>query len=147
MQTRTISNEELVLEIDRLLKEGTEVIFKPKGQSMLPFIRGERDSVLLKNPGVIKPGYIVLAKVSEKNFVLHRVEHVAGDRVVLMGDGNLVGRERCRMSDVIAVAVKIIKVDKETDCLSKKHMRRALLWKRLLPVRRYLLAIYRRVIL
>lgn len=145
MQRRTIPNEELILEIDRLVKDGSEVMFRPKGQSMLPFIREGRDSVVLKKADVIKPGYIVLARVNDRHFVLHRVENVTGDVVILMGDGNLAGRERCRISDIIAVAAKIMNDDRETDCLSEKHMRRARVWKRLLPVRRYLLAIYRRI--
>lgn len=147
MQRRVIPNEELIFEIAMLVNEGTEVMFKPKGVSMLPFIRGGKDSVVLKKAEDVRPGHIVLAKVNERNFVLHRVEDVAGDMIILMGDGNIMGRERCRVNDVIAVAVKIIKDNKETDCLSDRHMRRARLWKKLLPVRRYLLAIYRRVLI
>ena len=146
MQTKTVPNAELIPAIEKLIEEGQEVIFKPKGVSMLPFIRGGRDSVLLRKADGLKVGDIALAEISEGRYVLHRIETIEDEMIVLMGDGNLVGRERCRKEDVIAIAVKIIKENKEIDCQSPRHMRRAEIWKKLLPVRRYLLAIYRRII-
>lgn len=146
MKTKTVPNAELIPAIGKLIEEGQEVIFKPKGVSMLPFIRGGRDSVLLRKADGLKVGDIALAEISEGRYVLHRIETIEDDMIVLMGDGNLVGRERCRKEDVIAIAVKIIKENKEIDCQSPRHMRVAEIWKRLLPVRRYLLAIYRRII-
>jgi hypothetical protein len=146
MQTKTVPNAELIPAIGKLIEEGQEVIFKPKGVSMLPFIRGGRDSVLLRKADGLKVGDIALAEISEGRYVLHRIETIEDEMIVLMGDGNLVGRERCRKEDVMAIAVKIIKENKEIDCQSPRHMRMAEIWKRLLPVRRYLLAIYRRII-
>ena len=77
--------------------------------------------------------------------MLHRVEKVDGNMLILMGDGNLIGRERCRREDVIGKAVKIMKKDREIDCQSPSHLRKAAIWRSLLPIRRYLLAIYRRL--
>ena len=146
MQTKTVPNAELIPAIGKLVEEGQEVIFKPKGMSMLPFIRGGRDSVLLRKADELKVGDIALAEIGEGRYVLHRIEKIEGETIVLMGDGNLVGRERCRREDVMAIAVKIIKDRREIDCQSQKHLRNAEIWKRLLPIRRYLLAIYRRII-
>ena len=147
MATAIISNAVLVAEIDRLVNDGMQVTFTPKGNSMLPFIRGERDTVMLKAPENIRKGDIVLAATSASTYVLHRVIDINGDQLILMGDGNLVGTEKCRMTDVIAVAVKINKGRREIDCNSRSHQRRADIWRILKPVRRYLLAIYRRIIL
>jgi SOS-response transcriptional repressor LexA len=146
MQTKTVPNAELIPAIGKLIEEGQEVIFKPKGMSMLPFIRGGRDSVLLRKADELKVGDIALAEISEGRYVLHRIEMIEGETIVLMGDGNLVGREKCRREDVMAIAVKIIKDRREIDCQSQGHLRNAEIWRRLLPVRRYLLAIYRRII-
>ena len=146
MQTKTVPNAELIPAIGKLIEEGQEVIFKPKGMSMLPFIRGSRDSVLLRKAGELKVGDIALAEISEGRYVLHRIEKIEGETIVLMGDGNLVGRERCRREDVMAIAVKIIKGRREIDCQSQGHLRNAEIWRRLLPIRKYLLAIYRRII-
>ena len=146
MQTKTVPNAELIHEIGKLIEEGQEVIFKPKGVSMLPFIRGGRDSVLLRKADELKVGDIALAEISQGRYVLHRIEKIEDEVIVLMGDGNLVGREKCRREDVMAIAVKIIKGKRTIDCQSRKHLRNAVIWRRLLPVRRYLLAIYRRII-
>ena len=146
MQTKIVPNAELIPAIATFIEEGQEVVFKPKGVSMLPFIHGGKDSVLLRKADELKIGDIALAEISEGRYVIHRVEKIEGETVILMGDGNLVGRERCRRKDVIAIAEKIIKSNREIDCQSQKHLRNAEIWKRLLPIRKYLLAIYRRLI-
>ena len=70
-----------------------------------------------------------------------------GDRLVLMGDGNLAGVELCRRSDVIGRATGFLRkgraVPDATDGL--KWRLYSAVWTRLRPVRRYLLAFYRLV--
>ena len=113
---------------------------------MLPFIRGDRDSVVLKAPDDIRIFDIVLAKI-DASYVLHRVLETDGSNVILMGDGNVMGTERCRVADIIAMADKIVRDGKEIDCRSAAHLRKVVMWRRLRPLRRYLLAIYKRIIL
>ena len=145
MQKMIIPNEVLLAEVADLVAEGKTVVLMTKGASMHPFIVGEKDSVRLVKPESLESGLIVLAEHKKDKYVLHRIVSVEGNRVVLMGDGNIKGCEICRISDIKAVAVSIIKADgTEVDCLSRKHLRRAALWFRLLPLRRWLLAFYRR---
>ena len=145
MQKVIIPNQTLVEEISRLVNDGTQVTFVPKGSSMLPFIRGERDSVVLIKDDNIRPLDIVLAKVGG-SYVIHRVLTIDNDRLTLMGDGNLCGTEHCGRNDILAKVVRIIKDGRQIDCTSRSHRRQALIWQKLLPVRRYLLGIYRRII-
>lgn len=147
MQTRIIPNEELISEIGALINDGLEVKFKPKGMSMLPFIHEGKDSLLLKRCESFKVGDIVLAKVNNSRYVIHRIYSIREDWFILMGDGNIAGKEKCRQEDIIATAIKILKNGKEIDCQSPSHLRNARIWKALLPIRRYLLAIYKRIIL
>jgi len=147
MKKLVVPNDELIPEIERLVESGTDVVFTPKGMSMLPFIRGDRDSVLLKKVTEVGVGDIVLARLSGGNFVLHRIVALDDDKVILMGDGNIAGKESCMKKDLLAVAVKIMKGGKVIDCFSRSHRRRSRIWNSLLPFRRYLLAIYRRIIL
>lgn len=145
MQKMIIPNDILLAEVVSLVEEGKSVVLMTKGASMHPFIIGEKDSVRLMKPETLYPGLIVLAEYKKDRYVLHRLISVEDDRVVLMGDGNLKGCESCRRTDVKAVAVSVLKADgNEVDCLSRKHLRRAALWHRLLPIRRWLLAFYRR---
>lgn len=147
MKKRIVANNVLIPEIARLVSEGAKVVFIPKGASMLPFIREGKDSVVLKSPEDLCVGDIVLARNTPGAYVLHRIIEIDGDNIVLMGDGNIIGTETCRVSDILAMADKIIKDGKEIDCRSNNHLRKAEIWKRLKPIRRYLLAIYKRVIL
>ena len=145
MQRITLPNEKLLPEIVRLLREGESVTMKVKGNSMLPFITGDCDSVVLQpahHPGI---GDIVLAKVDDGRYVIHRIVRMAGDCITLMGDGNLYGTERCHRDAIAGQAVRIIKVAKTIDCTTPTQRRKAELWKALLPLRRYLLAVYKRI--
>lgn len=145
MQKKVVPNELLLGEVGKLISDGEKVTIMTKGYSMLPFITGERDSVLLEKKDELWPGMIALAQVRKDVYVIHRIIKIEGDRVTLMGDGNLKGCERCRTSDIVAVVTRIIKPDKEIECFSRRHLRQARIWNTLLPVRRWLLAVYRRL--
>ncbi len=145
MHKKVIPNDELLGEVGKLVAEGEKVTIMTKGSSMLPFIKGERDSVLLVKPSEPAVGMIVLAQVGKGAYVLHRIIAVDGDKVTLMGDGNIRGCERCRKKDVVAQAVRILRPDKEIDCLSRGHLVKARVWRSLLPLRRWILAVMRRL--
>lgn len=145
MERRILPNDLLLGEVSRLVAEGEKVTLKTKGVSMLPFIVGGRDSVVLQRPQELEVGMIVLAEVSKGTYLLHRIISLKDDEVVLMGDGNIAGVERCRVADVKAMAVSILKKGKTTDVNGKRHQRQARIWRSLLPVRRWILAVYRRL--
>jgi SOS-response transcriptional repressor LexA len=138
MNKMVVPNEILLEEAADLLSRGIEVILMTKGNSMLPFIRGEKDSVNLKKYDTVKVGDIVLARIAPHRYVLHRIFAIDGDQLTLMGDGNLLGTESCRSSDVLGTVHEIIRPNG-----SVKRVTDGSLWRKLLPVRRYLLWIYR----
>ncbi len=143
-----ISDEQIIREAVRLVDEGLAVTMLVKGRSMLPFILGGQESAVLTKPGDIRPGDVVLARIDGCRYVLHRVMEVSADKVVLMGDGNIRGQEICRPSDVLARADEVVGADGRHRRLdTPKARRQARVWRRLLPLRRYLLAIYKRTIL
>ena len=88
MDKRVIPNDVLLPEVAKFLEEGREVVLSPKGNSMLPFIREGKDSVILKKLPTEEAGDIVLAKLPGR-YVLHRIVDEDGNRLTLMGDGNL----------------------------------------------------------
>lgn len=134
---------------EQLVKEGQEIILHPKGSSMLPFIRGGVDRVLLVKPYHIRKGDVVLCRMHYgPNFLLHRVWDIKGDTVILMGDGNLKGKEICKTEDIIARVDEVIGPDGKHRRLDTPLQRAAArVWRWLLPFRRYLLAIYRRTLI
>ena len=145
---KTVTDEQIISDAVRLVNEGMAVTLLVKGRSMLPFILGGIDSVVLTRPGDVRRGDVVLARIDGQRYVLHRVMEVSDTRVELMGDGNLVGREVCRLEDVLARTDEVVKGDGRHVRLDTPRMRRAArLWRRLLPFRRYILFIYRHTII
>lgn len=140
----------ILAEAVRLIGEGVSVTFPVNGRSMLPFIVGGRDSVILEKPKFLQVGDVVLACVTERNdeksYVVHRIVSLENDLVTLMGDGNLALRERCRHSDVCAKVVCVVgPKGKRYLPGTLRYRMAAKIWYILLPARRYLLWIYRRV--
>lgn len=128
------------------VEEGREVILPVNGTSMLPFIVGGKDSVALHKPGALRKGDIVLAYTQEKGYVIHRIDKMGGDgSCALLGDGNLKQREHCQLPDIKAIATHVIKPDGKRKRLNEGWTRFAgKVWRILLPVRRYLLWIYKK---
>lgn len=142
-----LPNAIMLAEVSRFLDEGRSVIIMTKGNSMSPFIRGERDSVeLLRQPSV-EVGDIVLAQLQPGHYVLHRVHALDADKVTLKGDGNLDGTERCLPEDICGTVTHIIRPpEKRIDCNSRRWKRRFRRWvaaPRI--VRRIVLGFYRRI--
>lgn len=147
MPTRELllDNDLFFTEILRLLDDGTTVTLRARGRSMFPFIVEGRDCVVLSRCRRVAIGDIVLARLPEQGFVLHRVYGLEGDRLLLMGDGNLRATEQCRRDEVLATAVRILRNGRSISCDSRSERWRAALWRRLLPLRRVLLALCRRM--
>ena len=130
----------------RLVNEGVSVTFPVNGRSMLPFIVGGRDSVVLEKPVSFRRFDIVLAEVGCGSYVVHRIVALDGDSVTLMGDGNLVQREHCKTSQIKAHVTYAVKPNGKKYSLQCFWWRTlAKLWFILLPFRKWLLAIYRRI--
>ena len=150
-QPRKVSDEVIMSEAIRLVGEGISVTFPVKGRSMLPFIVGGRDSVILEKPTEIRKGDVVLAYVESENredrrYVVHRIISLDGDRVTLMGDGNLALHEYCNRGDVCAKVSLVVKPNGKKRSLDSFLFRFfAKVWFALLPFRRYLLWIYNKV--
>lgn len=148
---RKIDDSAIIAEAIRLVSEGVSVTFPVNGRSMLPFIVGGRDSVILEQPTDLRWGDIVLAlvengKSKEKFYVVHRVLSLDGDRVILMGDGNLALREFCDRADVCAKVVQVVRGNgKKCSINSFGYRLAAKVWFALLPFRRYFLWLYRKV--
>ena len=97
-----MTDNEIIEEAISLAREGVRVTFPVKGQSMLPFIIGGKESVILRRPGVIDVGDVVLAWVDGNRYVIHRIIRIDGDRITLKGDGNVGVTEHCLLGDIKA---------------------------------------------
>ena len=140
-----MTDYDIIEEAIRLVREGVNVTLPVKGLSMLPFIIGGKESVILHRPGLIDVGDVVLAWVDGNRYVVHRIIKLDYDRVTLMGDGNLT-TEHCTLNDIKARVTHVVDDKERThDLYNRWRMFGAKVWYWLRPVRRVLLAIYRRV--
>ena len=140
------SDKVIIEEAIRLVDEGVSVTLPVNGQSMLPFIIGGKESVILQKPVEPKVGDVVLAWVEGCRFVVHRIISISGNNVTLMGDGNIMGTERCTLSDIKAIATHVVSADEKIRDLNNPwRLLATRLWFQLRPVRRYILAIYKRL--
>ena len=148
MEKMILNNDTFFADVLRVLAEGKRVTIPVKGYSMLPFIRGSKDLVVLeKASGDLKADDIVLFHLGPAEggrYVMHRILSVDGDEVDIMGDGVPKNHEHVRKDQILAKAVTILRSGKRpVDPYGPGQLRLVHFWQRLRPVRRYLLFIYR----
>lgn len=142
---KSLPNNFAIENVKMLVDEGRKVILPVKGNSMLPFIVGDRDSVELKKTERVVVGDVVLAWVDGNRYVIHRIiQRDASGHLTLMGDGNIAGTEHCTEQDVVAKALYRVRPDGRKNPLYNNSTG-VRVWRTLLPVRRWILAVYRRV--
>lgn len=134
-QARTIANRELFGIVRDTLLEGSTVRVAVNGQSMLPFFRsGSTITLRPVREEDIRKYSVVMADAGD-SFVVHRIIEVGKDMVTLLGDGNYIGTERVSRDKIYGVV----------DC-SALHLFFAKIWLWLRPLRRFPLAIFRRIL-
>ena len=118
-----------------ILLEGDNVTITVNGQSMLPFFRSGSTVTLRPIRKEDFKKYAVVFADAGNHFVIHRIINIEGDKVTLLGDGNIYGTESMDKERVYGVI----------DC-SALHIFFAKIWLWMRPVRRFPLAIFRRVL-
>lgn len=138
------SDDQILSEAIRLVGEGIQVTLPVNGRSMYPFIIGGRESVVLIKPQELRVGHVVLAQVEGGRHVVHRIVQMDGNRITLMGDGNLQGREHCTTETVKALAIQVVgETGKKRPLYGACGNLCAKIWYVARPIRRYLLKIFR----
>ncbi|MDI9605152.1 MAG: hypothetical protein QM305_07510 [Bacteroidota bacterium] len=143
----TVSNSVLFHEVAEMVSTGHRVEIVGKGNSMFPLIRGGIDKIVLRKTDnrSIEKGNLLLVKLANDNYVLHRVKKHDTHTVTLQGDGNLRGVETCRREDVIAEAVEVIRGNKRVTKGNFEWKLFHLLSLQPYGIRRVVLAVWRRV--
>jgi hypothetical protein len=139
-----MSNAVLLGAVKEALREGHSCTLNVRGFSMRPFLEDRRDAVILSPVGSeLHEGDAVLAELTPGHYVLHRIFAINDDKVTLMGDGNIRGTELCRKQDICGIVTRYIHPRFSFNANSRMMRCAVPLWRHLLPVRRYLLLIYR----
>ncbi|KXB83123.1 peptidase S24-like protein [Prevotella sp. DNF00663] len=141
-----LPNSVLIPKIISLIEEGHHTVtLRMSGWSMQPFLDNNRDIALLAKVTSLHVGDAVLAEISPKKYVFHRIIKIDGDDVTLQGDGNI-SKEYCKVENIKAIGIgfyrKGRKILDSTDGYKWKIY--SWIWMHI-PLRRYLLAVYRRI--
>ena len=153
----------LVLEC---LAQGQEIILTVTGNSMSPFLRHQRDQVVLTpcDPTALQPGMIPFYRRENGQYVMHRiVERDDGKQAVrfgckavypsagnglqytMMGDAQSYIEPGIRPEQIVARATAFIRMGKRVECDSSSYLRHRRLWHRLLPLRKTFVWLDRRL--
>lgn len=115
LKTKVIQNDLFFLEVVNRIAEDERVRIRAKGNSMLPFIRDGKDEVVLEKPNKqsFQKGRLLLVRLKDKTYILHRVKKIEDGQLLLQGDGNLSIVESCTTDDVVAEATTVIRNGRE----------------------------------
>lgn len=96
--------------VEEELAAGHHVRFRLKGYSMLPFLRNEKDDVVLYpcTEAELSPMDVVLFRYKGKH-LLHRIIRKEGKELLIQGDGSFYAKERCAVDDVVGKLKVIIR--------------------------------------
>lgn len=134
------------------LSEGKAVRLRVQGNSMLPFIHS--GDVVVIEPYLQEdlPLFSAVFYQWKGQFMTHRLirKSVGKDgreSWSMLGDGNICQVETLEKNEILGVLTILCHDGKEISCVDQQWIKRGRLWYKLLPIRRYLLWLYKRLFL
>ncbi len=113
-----------------VLDSGGEFRLYPRGTSMLPLLREGKDSVcLIKAEGILKKNDIAFYLRDDGHYVLHRIVDVSENGYVLCGDNQTALEKYIKKEQIIGVAGRIFRGEKEVSLRGLKYRLYTFLWK------------------
>lgn len=143
VERKYFENDKFIPFALELLKENPSkpLTITARGWSMRPFIEHDRDVLYFSLCDDVKVRDVVLAEIEKGHFVCHRIEKIDGENVTLRGDGNVNGTESCTLSDIRCKLIAVERLSKRWNLETSRFWHYySIIWPKLLPVRRWLLA-------
>lgn len=142
-----ISLEKFGYIIISMLEENVDVTITTTGDSMYPLWKNKRDSVVMArcNKFNLKRGDIPLYKRPTGQYVLHRIIRVNKDSYDMCGDAQTLIEYNIPKENIIAVVKSFTRKGKEYSCNSLRFRGYSTVWLALLPLRRIILKVYRKL--
>lgn len=132
---------------EKIIAEGGAIPLVVSGNSMNPFLVDGKDTVWLCAPdekNTIK-GSILLFRRESGVLVLHRVRKVLPDGVLIMNGDAQKWCEAVDFSQIVAAVSHTEKNGKKVSCNSPSYLFLCAVWRILMPVRPYLLTLWRKI--
>ena len=113
------------------------------GVSMRPLFRTHRDVVILEKPkGELKKYDVVLYRVSDVKYVLHRIIEVKEDEYIIRGDNTFI-KEHVPKDMILGVMTAFNRKDKKYTVSDRGYKIYSRFWNFIYPVRRLFYGIRR----
>ena len=134
-------------EIRKMISEGKTVTITLKGNSMNPFIVHLRDQMTLGpwKDEDIRKGTVALVRDIYGNHLIHRIIKREGNKVTLLGDGNIGMTETATLDNVIGIMYALTRKGRTYTPKSLSWRIYSAIWAILTPIRRYPLGLWRRI--
>jgi len=140
-----IPAEEWFKAIEPLLQDGYQFKICPAGTSMVPFLTGGRDEAVLSIPDdayKYKRNDIVLYKIENRLFVLHRICRVNKKGIYTLGDGNTGIEGPLKHDEILALVDYIIRKGKTIRSNDRKYIFLVNIWRFIRPFRPLVIKCY-----
>lgn len=114
--------------VKSVLTKQASCAFVPKGVSMWPFIKNQKNAVIIKKPeNEINLFDVVFYTTKDGREVLHRVIEFCDEGFITMGDG-LLEREKVSYESVFGVMTGYFKGKKYIDAKHPKYLEKVSKW-------------------
>ena len=143
---RTMRADTYISTLREIVKSGQEVSLPISGNSMMPFLIHERDSILfgpVQEP--IRKGDMVFFQRTNGTFVMHRICKVAPEGYYLVGDAQTIVEGPIARDQIFAKVTRARRKGKWIDAHDFWWKFFASVWIRIIPLRHVILVSYIRL--
>lgn len=146
-ELKEVKSDSIMPVIKNLIKEGKGVRITVTGNSMYPFLRDKKDSVVLYKTSMesVKIGDIILVRRQEGDYVLHRVIRKGKQALYLLGDAQKSKEGPIYSSQILAKAEVIYRGERELAVDGWFIRILSLLWTLVIPFRKIIMKGYHKV--
>ena len=143
-EKRWISSRLLFSAISEQLAENRQAAFTVTGMSMWPFLCHGRDQVIIEKADMknLKTGDIILFRMTEEHFVLHRITRLNKTSFQTTGDVNLFRDSEMPYDCIVGKICKIIRKGKTIDCGTVTWHFLSRVWMMLFPIRKQIFSLW-----
>ncbi len=135
---KVVQIEDLIPIITEQLEKGGNICFTPKGTSMLPLFRDNRDVVVLSPPQYpLKRKTIVFYQRKNGQYILHRFIKKSGDDYVMRGDNQVTSEYGIKKENIIAVVTEFSRKNKKYTTNSILYRLYSTFWVKTVCIRKF----------
>lgn len=136
---KIVSMDDIVPLMKEQIESNGEVTFTPKGNSMLPMLRNNKDTVTLcRAEFPLKKYDLPLYMRDNGQYVLHRIVAVEQGGYVMRGDNQFLNEPGIRENQIIGIVRSFTRKNKKYECSQLKYALYCKVWVNTATIRKYL---------